>query len=163
MYFLEWLKYVWKDESHCLFFFSMPLYIFMSWIPFCGKIFTFSSDLCPFWHNVFSAVFPALLSSQNSHINTQKKVKWRYQALIWDVQINTGEIKVGSSMHKETSMVILPKLEIFPLVLIPVADMLQGPLIGILMASLCLSTLVMFLALTIFQHFGRTFCTNQSA
>lgn len=39
-------------------------------------------------------------------------------------------------MHKQASMLMLEKSEIFPLVLIPVADMLQGHLTGILMASL---------------------------
>lgn len=52
-------------------------------------------------------------------------------------------------------MVILQKLEIFPSVLIPVADMLQGHLIPVLMANLwlqcLLSSLVVFLALTIFS------------
>lgn len=127
--------------------------------------FTFSSDLCLSWHNVFSAIFPALLSSQNSHIITQKKVKQRYPALIWDVRINTGEIKVRSSMQKEASMVILQKLEIFPLVLIPVADMLQGHLIGILMASLCLHMPLIHTG-DVFglNHFSArwAFCTNRS-
>lgn len=88
------------------FIFSLPLYLFMSWMLFCGKKISFSSPLCPFWHDVFSAIFPALLISQNSHIITQKKAKQRYQALIWDVQINNsiGEIKVRGSMHKQASI-----------------------------------------------------------
>lgn len=168
MYFTEWVKYVWRDERCHLFFLCLSIFSCLGC--FSVENFLAFQVLCVLF-DMMSFQLSFQLYSLPKIATLSHKRKGRKDIRHWSKMSRSttalGKSRLEAVCTNRHQFVIVQKFEIFPSVLIPVVDMLQGHLIQILKAILLVACASYpawwcFWPWPFVQHFDGAFCINQS-